>query len=170
GFPDRGMKRAGFAVLKNTIMPSVLIENLFIDNQKDAARLQEPEFRGKIAEAVAAGISEALNLTATTPPVQLPDWAAENFSRLKREGIVQNDHNLDDPVTWGEMSAVVARILDKIPQAATQAVAAADTGSWAENNFARLRQEGIVLGEHDLNAPVSWGEMSAVIARVLDRM
>lgn len=36
GFKDRGLKRSDFAVLRLTKMPAVLLENLFIDSQKDA--------------------------------------------------------------------------------------------------------------------------------------
>ncbi len=114
GFPDRGMKKAEFAVLKQTLMPAVLLENLFIDNQKDAAKLREPEFLGRIAGAVAEGISKALNLVTTPPIVQQPNWAEENYTRLKREGVILGDHDLDAPVTWGEVSAIIARVLDKI--------------------------------------------------------
>lgn len=117
-FPDRGMKKADFAVLRQTLMPAILLENLFVDRQKDAAVLGEPAFRGQIAEAVSKGIIKVLNLTGTapvTPPTtQPPQWAKENFARLKQAGIVYGEHNLSDQVTWGELSAVIARVLDKV--------------------------------------------------------
>ena len=36
GFKDRGLKRSNFAVLRETKMPAVLLENLFIDSLVDA--------------------------------------------------------------------------------------------------------------------------------------
>lgn len=54
--PDRGVKQAGFYVLKNTDMPSALIEGAFLTNAAEAKLLEDPAFRQKIAEGVAAGI------------------------------------------------------------------------------------------------------------------
>lgn len=118
GFTNRGLKTANFAVLRETQMPSTLIENLFIDTQKDAERLKEPGFREEIARAIAGGIMKVLDLHAPAPqpapqPVP-PPWAVENFNRLMQAGLVTSQHNLDAPVTWGEMSAVIARLLDKL--------------------------------------------------------
>jgi N-acetylmuramoyl-L-alanine amidase len=40
--PDRGQKRADFAVLRETKMPALLLEYGFIDHATDAAKLQDP--------------------------------------------------------------------------------------------------------------------------------
>jgi len=56
GRPDRGVKEAGFYVLKNTDMPSCLLEGLFLTNPEEAALLQKDEVRQKIAEGVATGV------------------------------------------------------------------------------------------------------------------
>jgi len=40
GFIDRGLKEKNFAVLRETSMPAMLVENLFIDSAKDAAFLK----------------------------------------------------------------------------------------------------------------------------------
>lgn len=62
GFTDRGKKKANFAVLRETSMPAVLLENLFIDNQKDAAKLKDNTFINGLAEAIAAGLVAALEI------------------------------------------------------------------------------------------------------------
>jgi len=62
GFMDRGKKRANFAVLRETNMPAVLLENLFIDNQKDAAQLKDDSFIDGLAGAIAAGLVVAFGL------------------------------------------------------------------------------------------------------------
>ncbi len=54
--PDRGVKEAGFYVLRNTDMTSALIEGAFVSNAEEAGLLQDPEFRQQIADGVAAGI------------------------------------------------------------------------------------------------------------------
>ena len=127
GVPDRGMKKANFAVLRETHMPSVLLENLFIDTQADAQKLKDPVFRENIAAAIADGVIKALNLqgpipqptpqpTLQPPPPVIPPghWAGADFERLVKAGLVQGQHNLDTAVTWGEMSATLARLLDKL--------------------------------------------------------
>jgi hypothetical protein len=58
--PDRGVKEAGFYVLKYTNMTSALIEGAFLTNPAEAKMLQDPKFRQKIAEGVAAGIHDYL--------------------------------------------------------------------------------------------------------------
>ena len=55
GFVDRGMKKANFEVIRLASMPSVLLENLFIDTKSDADKLKDPAFRTAIAGAIASG-------------------------------------------------------------------------------------------------------------------
>ena len=57
GFIDRGVKeRPDLAVLKGTIMPAVLVETAFIDNDEDALLLMFGAFT--IAAAIARGITD----------------------------------------------------------------------------------------------------------------
>ena len=53
---DRGIKQAGFYVIKNTNMPAVLVETAFIDNPIDAKLLVERE--DDFARAIAVGITD----------------------------------------------------------------------------------------------------------------
>ncbi len=56
GSPDRGVKRARFAVLKSSKMPSTLIEVGFLSNSSECKKLATPSYRQKIAESIASGI------------------------------------------------------------------------------------------------------------------
>ena len=114
GLPDRGMKQANFAVLRMTNMPAVLLENLFIDTESDAAKLKDPAFRDKAAGAIANGVIKAFNLQGTVPPPPPSHWAIKDFQRLVDTGLITGQHNLDANVTWGQMSAVLARLLDEL--------------------------------------------------------
>mgnify|MGYP001282240134 CR=1 FL=1 len=58
GIKDRGMKTANFAILRQTRMPAILTENLFIDHPEDAIRLKEASFRQRLAECYAAGVAK----------------------------------------------------------------------------------------------------------------
>lgn len=53
-FPKR---RAGFYVLQSPEVPSILLELGFLSNVKDAENLASPEWRDRMAEAVARGIA-----------------------------------------------------------------------------------------------------------------
>ncbi|MGG3887982.1 N-acetylmuramoyl-L-alanine amidase [Metabacillus fastidiosus] len=61
---DRGMKQKDFAVLRETRMPAVLTEVLFLSNRKEAALLQSDDFLAKIARAHADGLAQAAGLKA----------------------------------------------------------------------------------------------------------
>ncbi|GGJ73203.1 N-acetylmuramoyl-L-alanine amidase [Anoxybacillus voinovskiensis] len=58
---DRGKKRANYAVLRETRMPAVLTENLFIDSN-DAKLLKNEAFLKAVGEAHARGIAKFLGL------------------------------------------------------------------------------------------------------------
>lgn len=57
GLPDRGVKTAGFYVLKHTKMPAVLVEGAFLSNPDEALLLADPSVRQRLAEAVGAGVA-----------------------------------------------------------------------------------------------------------------
>ncbi len=56
GLVDRGVKYANFQVLRETIMPAVLVELAFINNPSEEVLLGDRVFRAKCAVAIAAGI------------------------------------------------------------------------------------------------------------------
>ncbi|NEU31971.1 N-acetylmuramoyl-L-alanine amidase [bacterium LRH843] len=62
GVVDRGKKSANYSVLRNTSMPSILTETLFIDNQADALKLKNPAFLEKAAQGHVNGIAKLFNL------------------------------------------------------------------------------------------------------------
>ena len=98
GLPNRGAQtdtaiyQSGFAVLRRSEMPAVLIEVAYINNDKDRAKLKDPKFQQRVAEAIVAGlkayiegekepqvaqqeveIRPASDEKDTVPPVQLPE-------------------------------------------------------------------------------------------------
>ncbi|WP_339149672.1 MULTISPECIES: N-acetylmuramoyl-L-alanine amidase [unclassified Sutcliffiella] len=59
---DRGIKAANFHVLRETSMPSVLLEILFLDTTEDRALIQHESFKEDVAAAIGEGIAKALAL------------------------------------------------------------------------------------------------------------
>ncbi len=56
GMRNRGVKQGRFYVIRQTSMPSALVEVGFVTGAEDAPRLATPEFRSLIAQAIARGI------------------------------------------------------------------------------------------------------------------
>lgn len=54
---DRGVKRADFAVLRDTRMPAVLVECGFMTNREELALLQSDNYRKRCASAIAFAVN-----------------------------------------------------------------------------------------------------------------
>jgi N-acetylmuramoyl-L-alanine amidase len=52
----RGVKSAGFLVLKSPDIPSILVETAFISNPTEEARLVDPRHQQRLAEAIHTGV------------------------------------------------------------------------------------------------------------------
>jgi N-acetylmuramoyl-L-alanine amidase len=65
---DRGVKEAGFYVLKNTNMPAILVECEFIDSMSDFLRKDGTQY--KFAIAIANGILKYKNIEIKTEPAK----------------------------------------------------------------------------------------------------
>ncbi|MBM7855815.1 N-acetylmuramoyl-L-alanine amidase [Desulfohalotomaculum tongense] len=113
GIRNRGTKSANFTVLRETNMPALLVENLFIDNPSEVTLLKDEKFRSGLAEATANGIAKALSLTVkeTADP---PYDSAEEINKLKEAGLINSDHPPESNVSWGEFAAVINRLLEQI--------------------------------------------------------
>lgn len=56
GLPDRGIKSAGFYVLKHTRMPAILVEGAFLSNPNEALLLADANVRQRLADAIGTGV------------------------------------------------------------------------------------------------------------------
>jgi N-acetylmuramoyl-L-alanine amidase len=69
----RGVKQAGFAVLKSVEFPSVLVETAFINNPVEARLLRNPDFQHELGHQLATGVTayfdrSGIQLQAPTVP------------------------------------------------------------------------------------------------------
>lgn len=55
--PDRGVKKANFAVLRDTRMPAVLVECGFMTHREELALLQSDAYRKRCATAIAFAVT-----------------------------------------------------------------------------------------------------------------
>lgn len=61
GAVNKGTSSATFYVLRNTSMPSILVEMGFVTNAGEARKLQEDSYRNKIAQGIYTGVVKYLN-------------------------------------------------------------------------------------------------------------
>lgn len=99
--PDRGMKQQNFAVVRETDMPAVLTETLFISNPIEAALLKSEDFINKVAEAHAVGLAKAAGLTKKTPsPQQAKKYYLVTGTFKYKEEAEKNALMLTDQYGW----------------------------------------------------------------------
>ena len=58
---DRGVKRARFVVIKMNVLPAILVEGGFVSNHMEAARVNRPDYRQALAQAIARGVIRFVN-------------------------------------------------------------------------------------------------------------
>lgn len=77
GLMDRGVRQAGFVLLRKATMPAILVETAFLSNGRDAAFLSDPRSQEKLARSIASGIAdygrEVLNRKQKTSPLSSND-------------------------------------------------------------------------------------------------
>lgn len=59
---DRGLKRARFVVLRDLNCPGILVEGGYLSNDAEARQIASPEWRERLAKAIAGGIVEYRDL------------------------------------------------------------------------------------------------------------
>ncbi len=103
GLRNRGVKSANFYVLKNTKMPSILIEAGFMDNLAEASLMLDVNYQMKVAKAILNGVnsyfgvvnkpikvvSKAIKIEKKTQTLKL-DFHGKT---LEVEGIIENNTN-----------------------------------------------------------------------------
>ncbi|MBU5312237.1 N-acetylmuramoyl-L-alanine amidase [Tissierella carlieri] len=122
GLPNRGVKYANFAVLRETNMPAALTEVNFICNPKEEAMLKSEIFLDKAALGIAKGVIEFLGFKWETDKLKvegmkqnIPKWQLEAFQKLIDSKVIEAidywEDKLDKSMTVGEMFAVLSKTI-----------------------------------------------------------
>ena len=81
GLKNRGVKRANYAVLRDTNMPAILIEAGFMTNLKEAALLKSDGYRKTVARAIVKAIAQTYNLK----PIKQPAVSKTTTAPIKKD-------------------------------------------------------------------------------------
>lgn len=99
---DRGKKAGNLHMVRESRMPAILTENLFIDNKSDAAKLKDDSFLDKIALGHVNGLVAALGLKqkATVKTASEPDKVYFNTGGYSGESLQKVHAFLVDNKFW----------------------------------------------------------------------
>lgn len=122
---DRGKKRANLHMVRESKMPAVLAEYLFISNKRENDLLRNDSFLSGLAEATGKGIAKAMGLKEKVIPVVKEaikvskddvkgHWAEKTLIKAEKKKILTRDTkgNLrpDDSVTRAELATILDRL------------------------------------------------------------
>ena len=130
GQNSRGVKtRQGnngdyYAFIRDTVAPAVICEGVFVDTKADAAQADTLAEQQAFGVAYAKGILDTLGLPYDEPedggeqeaPAE-PEtpakehWAQKHYDSLVAKGVCIDDTRFDDPITRGEVFALLDRIV-----------------------------------------------------------
>jgi N-acetylmuramoyl-L-alanine amidase len=78
---DRGIKRARFAVLRQTKIPAVLVEGGFMSERGESKLIANKEWRGKLAQSISMGIDNYKSLAdRKQKPLLVRDYTRKDLA------------------------------------------------------------------------------------------
>ncbi len=121
----KGSRGDYYAFIRETVCPAVICEGVFVDTKADAAQADTLAEQQKFGVAYAKGILDTLGLAYDEPeddgeqdtPAEPEDsakehWAQKHYDSLIAKGVEIENTRFDDPITRGEVFALLDRIID----------------------------------------------------------
>src|SRR5690625_3076380 len=96
GIRDRGDKQANFHVLRESGMPAVLLEIMFIDTKKDADLLKNATFKQDMANGISKGVAKAYKLKSKNNSSPSEPGDGETYKVKSGDTLysIANKHNI----------------------------------------------------------------------------
>jgi len=89
---DRGIKRARFAVLRQTRVPAVLVEGGFLTERGESRLIANQDWRAKVAAAISVGIENYHSLAVKKqPPLLVADYRRQTKSAPSEPSVKEGD-------------------------------------------------------------------------------
>ena len=156
GMADRGPKKAGFAVLRLTRMPALLLENLFIDSGKDVSLLTNEPFIAGLSYSIALGIAGALSIPMKENPWN-PSW---EITELINDRIINDYRDPGADIHWGETATALNRMRGVPPHSPV----------WnPEGEIVLLIRDKIINTPRKPGDVLLWGEFATSLNRLRER-
>lgn len=113
GVIDRGKKSKNLHMVRESKMPAVLTENLFIDVVSDADRLKRPDVIKAIIQGHVSGIAKYLGLKKkeAAAVAKAPEWKEKGREWLIKNANISPDWKATDPVDIGTLGTILGRVL-----------------------------------------------------------
>jgi N-acetylmuramoyl-L-alanine amidase len=93
---DRGIKRARFAVLRHTKIPSILVEGGFLSETGDSKRVADPAWRKQLAESICVGIENYRDLVEKKQrPMLVAEYRAQAAGEITVVDLMMPPAKLD---------------------------------------------------------------------------
>jgi len=93
---DRGIKRARFAVLRRTNVPSILVEGGFLSESGDSKRIADPAWRKQLADSLCVGIENYRNLVEKKQrPMLVAEYRAQAAGEITVVDLMMPPAKLD---------------------------------------------------------------------------
>ncbi|RKD32582.1 N-acetylmuramoyl-L-alanine amidase family protein [Thermohalobacter berrensis] len=97
-----------YYIIRKVIKPTLIIQCAFVTNPEDNSKLKNEGFKYKIARAICDSVIKYREEKME----EVDHWAKSYYEKLKNDGIIKGDHRLDSNVTWGELSAILIKLID----------------------------------------------------------
>jgi len=150
---DRSVKQAGFWVLHNTYMPSVLIETGFLTNKKEGAYLNSAKGQTEMAREIANAITRYISsLSAANTDLKIADPVIEQI-RVEK-AIEEISEAIYKDITFKVQLAASGKKLDPSP-----------TNFKGLNEIARQKEDGLYKYYYGSTSDYNKIEMMKTFAR-----
>ncbi|WP_019636644.1 N-acetylmuramoyl-L-alanine amidase [Paenibacillus fonticola] len=115
GVNDRGQKTKNLHMLRESKMPAVLTENLFIDVLNDVNKLKQQAVIEAIVQGHAVGIAKFLGLKTKEGTQQMDQQKAQSWKEDGREWLIANagistDWQATDQIDIGTLGTILSRM------------------------------------------------------------
>lgn len=117
GVTNRGKKSKNLHMVRESKMPAVLTENLFIDVESNAAKLKRPEVIEAIIQGHVSGIAKYLGLkkkegVALADNSKAPEWKEKGREWLIKNAGISPDWKATDSVDVGTLGTILGRLVN----------------------------------------------------------
>lgn len=114
GADDDGVREKNLHMIRETKMPSILIECGFISNLEQEALLRQSDFQQLLAEAIYKGMLNYLGIKEEKPVVE--QWKLDIMKNAAKAGLIDGNHghNPDDRADKWFVLAVMLNMLNQL--------------------------------------------------------